>query len=228
MDPPSHAEANDWEDEPAHVNEGVIVTGGCEWIGDDFPLWELVSNELSTQKKELVQWVTSRCLVTDGITYFLDCTNVASSAQLESKPAAEELVEKIDILAPVDFEAALSGFYLIMKRVAYSIWRILRSVCNSTWRLMFSAEFSLLGPIVTYFPHPRVVDNAGGNEHTRMYAFVLMPIMMPHLFACPTRIQSSSRRRPSTRSWSPPGTTRRSISCGGAGRRSRITSRTHL
>ena len=68
---------------------------------------------------------------------------------MDLKPALDELVEKTDIFAPVNVEAALTRFYLLLKRVDSQVGRIFRSVCVGMWMLPFSADFSHLGPIVT-------------------------------------------------------------------------------
>ena len=60
------------------LNEAVAVTRACESSKDDFVSWETVSYELST-RKELMQLVISRrCLVTDAVTYYHCCTNMAT------------------------------------------------------------------------------------------------------------------------------------------------------
>ena len=189
MDPPPYREESGVPVSLPHNDEGLIVTGDCEWIRDDFPLWGPAANELSVQKRQLIEWVIARrCVVTDGVAYYLYCTSIAAWAQLESKPASDELVDAVDVFAPVNFEQALTRYYPIIKRVSYPIGPVLRSVCIGTWRLTFTIEFKDRGPHLHFSPHPSVVGNVRGDEHARMYMFVLMPISLPHPYACPVNI----------------------------------------
>jgi len=50
MEPPPYMETKLARDEPQRVAKGVIVTGLCEWIRDDFQLWGTAANALTAAK----------------------------------------------------------------------------------------------------------------------------------------------------------------------------------
>jgi hypothetical protein len=192
VDPPSYEDAinvlNDDDNlhPSGHELADVITDPDCEWVRDDFPLWGAPSNELSERDKQLRDWaVSKRTVVTNGLAYYVYCRNAASWAQMESTQAACELLEQTDTMAPVNFAGALKKFHPLLKRVAYPVGRMDRSVCIGTWRLTFDIEYAEDGPIVRYTPHREVIQNPRGPEHTRTYMFVVTPIMMAHPYACP-------------------------------------------
>ena len=111
------------------LEEDMVTDGDCIWR-DDFPLWGPATNELSVEDKQLVEWAVSRrSIVTDGITYFVYCRNIAGWSQLESSEAANELLEVTDTKAPVNYDRALKRFYPLLKRIAYPVGHIEPSVC---------------------------------------------------------------------------------------------------
>ncbi|KAI1291213.1 hypothetical protein F5Y03DRAFT_400884 [Xylaria venustula] len=144
-----------------------VEDGDCVYINDDFPLYGVGNNELTE----------------------------ASWAQMESDTASNELLAVTNINAPVNSDKALSKVYPLLKRVAYPIDRIHRSVCIGTWRLTFRVEYLSKGPVVYYNRHHEVIKNMRGPEYTRMYMFVRSPITMPIPFICPIKITVDSADR---------------------------------
>lgn len=180
--PPDYIEATN---QAANDSE-LIVEDDCIWIRDDFPLWGPAHNELSMADKTLVEWAVSRrCIVTDGISYYVYCRNIASWSQIESINAVCELLDTTDTNAAVNYSRALVKFYPLLSRVAHSIRHIGRSVCIGTWRLRYLVSWQPAGPVVRYIPHEEVIENIRGPEHMRMYTFVRNPVLMPYPFACP-------------------------------------------
>lgn len=180
--PPDYYEVTD----QAVSNSEIIYEDDCVWIRDDFPLWGPAANELSSEDKRLVQWAVSRrCIVTDGISYYVYCRNTASWSQMESINAVCELLDTTDTNAAVNYAKALVKFYPLLSRVAHSIRYVGKSVCIGTWRLRFMVRWEDFGPVVRYIPHEEVIENIRGPEHMRMYMFVRNPIIMPYPFACP-------------------------------------------
>lgn len=164
----------------------VVVEDDCVWIRDDFPLWGPASNELSVMDKKLVEWAVSRrCIVTDGISYYVYCRNIASWSQMESINAVCELLDTTETNAAVNYAKALIKFYPLLSRVAHPITHIAKSVCIGTWRLRYMVAWHDSGPVVRYIPHEEVIENIRGTEYARMYMFVRNPIVMPYPFACP-------------------------------------------
>ncbi|RHZ43840.1 uncharacterized protein CDV56_102291 [Aspergillus thermomutatus] len=79
-----------------------------------FPLWGLASNKLGVLDKRLVDWAVSRrCIITDRISYYVYCRNIASWSQMESINAVCELLETTatDTNAAVSYTKALIKFY---------------------------------------------------------------------------------------------------------------------
>lgn len=186
MEQPPEYETVAGGDEQGVLSTEIINEDDCIWIRDDFPLWGPAANELSPADKSLVEWAVSRrCVVTDGISYYVYCRNIASWSQMESMSAVCELLETTDTNAAVNFGKALRKFYPLLSRVANPISAVSRSVCIGTWRLRYTVDWLDVGPIVRYMPHEEVIENIRGVEHTRMYRFVTNPIIMPYPFACP-------------------------------------------
>ena len=78
MEPPSHKERNDWEDEPTHAKEGVIVMAAASGLG---------TTSRSTPGLEQAQHTEERAYPTDDleemlrhgrIPYYFYSTNVTS------------------------------------------------------------------------------------------------------------------------------------------------------
>ncbi|RYP50714.1 hypothetical protein DL768_003858 [Monosporascus sp. mg162] len=143
---------------------------GCVWIPDDFPLYGPASNGLSGADREIIDYfVPIRDIVTKALTYYVYCRRVASWSQMESDSAPSELLAVGNINAPVNSERALPKIYPLLKRIAYPIAKLDKSVCVGTWRLT-----------------PR---------HTRMYTFVTSPTTMPYPFASPVKVPVSADDR---------------------------------
>ena len=60
------------------LNEAMTVTGPCESSEGDFTSWEMVSHELGMQKELMQLVISKRCLVTNAVTYYHYCTNMAT------------------------------------------------------------------------------------------------------------------------------------------------------
>lgn len=184
--PPDYFDATN----PDVSSSEVVVEDDCVWIRDDFPLWGPAANELSVMDKTLVEWAVSRrCVVSDGISYYVYCRNIASWSQIESINAVCELLDTTDTNAAVNYAKALVKFYPLLSRIAHSIKYIGKSVCIGTWRLRYVVSWTDVGPIVRYIPHEEAIENIRGPEHMRMYMFVRNPIIMPYPFACPHTFQ---------------------------------------
>lgn len=164
----------------------VVYEDDCIWLRDDFPLWGPAANELAEADKYLVNWAVSRrCIVTDGISYFVYCRNIASWSQIESINAVCELLDTTDTNAAVNYGRALVKFYPLLSRIAHPIRYIGKSVCIGTWRMRYRVTWHDFGPVVRYYPHEEAIDNIRGSEHARMYMFVRNPLVMPYPFVCP-------------------------------------------
>lgn len=171
-------------------DNGVMVeSDGCMWVRDDFPLYGPAANELSMSDREFIDYfVPIRGIVTDGLTYYVYCRSIASWSQMESDSASSELLTVGNINAPVNSEKALSKIYPLLKRIAFPLSRLARSVCVGTWRLRFRVEYDQEGPTVHYAPHEEVIENPRGPEYSRMYMFVKSPITISYPYASPLRV----------------------------------------
>lgn len=175
-----------------NVHADVIVSGNCMWLRDDFPLWGPAANELGPEEKALLEWmVPRRGIVSDGITFYIYCRNIAAWAQLESLSASSELLSVTGINAPVNYDTALARIYPILRRVAYPIRPVRRSVCIGTWRLTYVVRYGTEAAVVRFAEHQPVVENVRGPEYKRTYMFVTSPITMPHPYACPIEVTAS-------------------------------------
>ncbi|RYP11921.1 hypothetical protein DL767_011213 [Monosporascus sp. MG133] len=114
---------------------------------------------------------------------------------MEPDSAPSELLAVGNINAPVNSERALSKIYPLLKRIAYPIAKLDRSVCVCTWRFTFSVEYGKKGPTVYYSQHKEVTQNSNRLQHMRMYTLVTSPITMPYLFASPVKVPVSADDR---------------------------------
>jgi len=173
-------------DEDEVVLLDVHSHGGNEWFMDDFPCSGPAYMELSMEDKNIVQWaMTRRSVAVRDITYYIYCRNVAAWAQMESPTAAHELTDVAGINAPVNYSAALQRFYPLLTRMAFPIEGLTTSVCIGTYRFTFEVKYLDDGPVVYYSPHATVIPNPRGDEHRRMYMFVISPIVMSFPFRLP-------------------------------------------
>ncbi|RYP85484.1 hypothetical protein DL770_005042 [Monosporascus sp. CRB-9-2] len=111
---------------------------------------------------------------------------------MECDSAPSELLAVGNINAPVNSEKALSKTYPLLKRIAYPIAKLDRSVCVGIWRLTFSVEYGKEGPTVYYSQHKEVIQNPNRPQHARMYTSVTSPVTMPYPFASPVKVPVSS------------------------------------